>query len=314
MTDPSSLRVVFMGTPDFSVPALSALIDAGYEVVAAYTQPPRPAGRGQTPRPSPVARRAEAAGIPVFTPTSLKNDAEQARFSELAPDVAVVVAYGLILPQAILDVPRLGCLNLHASLLPRWRGAAPIQRAIWAGDEETGIAVMKMEAGLDTGPVLAIRRTPIGAEDTAGTLHDRLAALGADLLLETLPRWAAGEIVPQPQPEEGVTYAEKIGKAEGRIDWSRPAEDIDRQIRALSPWPGAFTLLEGERLKILSARPEEHPDMRAMEAGTVLADGLLIACGEGALRLLRVQRPGKRPMSAAEMLRGRPVAIGTRLG
>ena len=308
----SPLRIAFMGTPDFSVPALKALNDAGHEVIAVYTQPPRPAGRGQAPRPGPVARYATEAGIPVFTPVSLKGAEEQARFAALAPDVAVVVAYGLILPQAVLDVPPLGCLNLHASLLPRWRGAAPIQRAIWAGDEETGVAVMKMEAGLDTGPVLAVRRTPISAEDTAGTLHDRLAAMGAELLIETLPRWAAGEIVPQPQPEEGVTYAEKIGKEEGRIDWRQPAEAVSRQIRALSPWPGAYTFVEGERLKVLAARPEQGA--AGAVPGRVLDDELLIACGEGALRLLRVQRPGKRPMAAAEMLRGRPVAAGTRLG
>ena len=289
------MRVVFMGTPEFSVPALQA-IAARHEVVCVYSQPPRAAGRGQKPRPSPVQAAAEALGIPVRTPVRLKGAEEQAEFAALGADVAVVVAYGLILPQPVLDAPRLGCLNIHASLLPRWRGAAPIHRAIMAGDAETGVAIMQMQAGLDTGPVLAEARTPIGPEDTTADLHDRLAEMGAALIgdvLDRLPLPAA------PQPSEGVTYAQKIDKAEARIDWALPAPQVDRQIRGLSPFPGAWCMLGGERIKLLRSRLAAG----AGAPGTVL-QGFTIACGTGAVEVLEAQREGKRPMPAAEVLRG----------
>ncbi|MDF2233421.1 methionyl-tRNA formyltransferase [Albimonas sp. CAU 1670] len=305
------MRLVFMGTPDFSVPILRALHAAGHEIAAVYSQPPRPAGRGKKPRPSPVQAAAEALGIEVRTPVSLKDPEAQAAFAALGAEAAVVVAYGLILPRAVLDAPRLGCWNLHASLLPRWRGAAPIQRAIMAGDAETGVGVMRMEPGLDTGPVLAEARTAIGAQDTAQTLHDRLSALAAGLIVETLPRIAAGE-APTPQPEDGVVYAAKIDKAEARIDWTRPADELDRLVRGLSPFPGAWCEIEGERVKILLSRPEAGSDQA--EPGEALDDGLLIACGAGALRLLRLQRPGRGPMEAQELLRGFAVPKGARLG
>ena len=289
------MRVIFMGTPDFSVPALRA-IAARHDVAAVYSQPPRAAGRGQKPRPSPVHRAAETLGIPVRTPERLKSPEEQAAFAALDADVAVVVAYGLILPQPVLDAPRLGCLNIHASLLPRWRGAAPIHRAIMAGDAETGVAIMQMQAGLDTGPVLAEARTPIGPEDTTADLHDRLAEMGAALVgdvLDRLPLPAA------PQPSEGVTYAQKIDKAEARIDWALPAPQVDRQIRGLSPFPGAWCMLGGERIKLLRSRLAAG----AGAPGTVL-QGFTIACGTGAVEVLEAQREGKRPMPAAEVLRG----------
>lgn len=289
------MRVIFMGTPDFSVPALRA-IAACHDVAAVYSQPPRAAGRGQKPRPSPVHRAAETLGIPVRTPERLKSPEEQAAFAALGADVAVVVAYGLILPQPVLDAPRLGCLNIHASLLPRWRGAAPIHRAIMAGDAETGVAIMQMQAGLDTGPVLAEARTPIGPEDTTADLHDRLAEMGAALVgdvLDRLPLPAA------PQPSEGVTYAQKIDKAEARIDWALPAPQVDRQIRGLSPFPGAWCMLGGERIKLLRSRLAAG----AGAPGTVL-QGFTIACGTGAVEVLEAQREGKRPMPAAEVLRG----------
>lgn len=289
------MRVIFMGTPDFSVPALRA-IAARHDVAAVYSQPPRAAGRGQKSRPSPVHRAAETLGIPVRTPERLKSPEEQAAFAALGADVAVVVAYGLILPQPVLDAPRLGCLNIHASLLPRWRGAAPIHRAIMAGDAETGVAIMQMQAGLDTGPVLAEARTPIGPEDTTADLHDRLAEMGAALVgdvLDRLPLPAA------PQPSEGVTYAQKIDKAEARIDWALPAPQVDRQIRGLSPFPGAWCMLGGERIKLLRSRLAAG----AGAPGTVL-QGFTIACGTGAVEVLEAQREGKRPMPAAEVLRG----------
>ncbi|MFJ1292368.1 methionyl-tRNA formyltransferase [Paracoccus yeei] len=297
------MRVIFMGTPDFSVPALRA-IAARHDVAAVYSQPPRAAGRGQKPRPSPVHRAAETLGIPVRTPERLKSPEEQAAFAAVGADVAVVVAYGLILPQPVLDAPRLGCLNIHASLLPRWRGAAPIHRAIMAGDAETGVAIMQMQAGLDTGPVLAEARTPIGPEDTTADLHDRLAEMGAALIgdvLDRLPLPAA------PQPSEGVTYAQKIDKAEARIDWALPAPQVDRQIRGLSPFPGAWCMLGGERIKLLRSRLAAG----AGAPGTVL-QGFTIACGTGAVEVLEAQREGKRPMPAAEVLRG--LTLPDRLG
>ncbi len=289
-----------MGTPDFSVPALRALA-ARHDVVAVYSQPPRAAGRGQKPRPSPVQVAAEALGIPVHTPATLKAPADQAAFAALDADVAVVVAYGLILPRAVLDAPRLGCLNIHASLLPRWRGAAPIHRAVMAGDAETGVAIMQMEAGLDTGPVLAERRTPIAPTDTMGDLHDRLAQIGADLIVDTLARLP---LPATPQPAEGVTYATKIDKSEARIDWTRPAAEIDRLIRALSPFPGAWCMAGAERLKLLRSRVVPDPAQAA--PGTVL-DDFTIACGTGAVQVLQAQRQGKRPMPASEILRGLPL-------
>ncbi|TCP40570.1 methionyl-tRNA formyltransferase [Rhodovulum marinum] len=291
------MRVVFMGTPDFSVPVLDALVDAGHEIAAVYCQPPRPAGRGKKDRPTPVHARATALGLPVRHPTSLKTPEAQAEFAALAADIAVVVAYGLILPQPILDAPRNGCLNIHASLLPRWRGAAPIHRAIMAGDAETGICIMRMEAGLDTGPVLLREATPIGAQETTGDLHDRLSAMGARLIVQALDRLP--DLTPAPQPDTGVTYAEKIDKAEARIDWTRPAADIARQVNGLSPFPGAWCEAGGERLKLLRARTV--PGQGA--PGTVL-DGLRIACGTGAVEITQAQRQGKRPMQAAEILSG----------
>lgn len=289
------MRVIFMGTPDFSVPALQA-IAARHDVVAVYTQPPRAAGRGQKPRPSPVHRAALDLGLPVLHPEKLRDPADQDRFAAHQADVAVVVAYGLILPQPILDAPRLGCLNIHASLLPRWRGAAPIHRAILAGDEASGVAIMQMEAGLDTGPVLAETRTPIGPQDTTADLHDRLSRMGADLIVDVLDRLP---LTATPQPKEGVTYAAKIDKSEARIDWTQPAAQIDRQIRGLSPFPGAWCDIEGERVKLLRSRLVQG----AGEPGQVLPD-FTIACGEGAIQVLTAQRSGKKPMSADDLLRG----------
>jgi methionyl-tRNA formyltransferase len=291
----TAMRVIFMGTPEFSVPALRA-VAAAHDVVAVYSQPPRAAGRGQKPRPSPVHRAAEALGIEVRTPLKLREPVEQAGFADLGADVAVVVAYGLILPQPVLDAPRLGCLNIHASLLPRWRGAAPIHRAVMAGDAETGVAIMQMQAGLDTGPVLSEARTAIGAEETTGDLHDRLAAVGADLIADVLPRLPLPAVA---QPEDGVTYASKIDKVEARIDWARPAAEVDRKIRGLSPFPGAWCEIAGERVKLLRSRLAPG----AGAPGDVLG-GFRVVCGDGAVEITQAQRPGKRPMSADELLRG----------
>ncbi|UWR07749.1 methionyl-tRNA formyltransferase [Ruegeria sp. B32] len=302
------MRVIFMGTPEFSVPVLDALVQAGHEIAAVYCQPPRPAGRGKKDRPTPVHARAEALGLPVRHPTSLKSPEEQAAFAALKADVVVVVAYGLILPQAILDAPKHGCLNIHASLLPRWRGAAPIHRAIMAGDAETGVCIMQMEAGLDTGPVLLRQATPIGPEETTAQLHDRLSAMGADLIVQALDRLP--ELTPEPQPEVGVTYAAKIDKAEARVDWSRPAVEVDRQIRGLSPFPGAWTQIEGERVKLLASRLSDGQGM----PGEVLDDALRVACGTGAVELLRLQRAGKATQDRETFLRGWPIPAGTRLG
>ncbi|MCE8515757.1 methionyl-tRNA formyltransferase [Ruegeria pomeroyi] len=301
------MRVVFMGTPDFSVPVLEALVGAGHEIAAVYCQPPRPAGRGKKDRPTPVHARALDLGLEVRHPVSLKGAESQADFAALGADVAVVVAYGLILPQAVLDAPRHGCLNIHASLLPRWRGAAPIHRAIMAGDDQTGICIMQMEAGLDTGPVLLRATTPIGAEETTGALHDRLSAMGADLIVEALARLP--ELTAEPQPEDGVTYAAKIDKAEARVDWTRPAVEIDRQIRGLSPFPGAWTEIAGERVKLLASRLAEGQGA----PGAVLDDALTVACGTDAVSLTRLQRAGKGAQDADIFLRGWPVPKGTRL-
>ncbi len=299
------MRCVFMGTPDFSVPVLDALVAAGHEIACVYCQPPRPAGRGKQPRPTPVQARAEALGLQVRTPVSLRGETEQARFAALRAEVAVVVAYGLILPQAILDAPAHGCLNIHASLLPRWRGAAPIHRAVMAGDAETGVCIMAMEAGLDTGPVLLREATEIGPEDTTGDLHDRLSAMGARLIVEALAR--LNDLTPRPQPAQGVTYAEKIDKAEARIDWTRPAVEVDRAIRGLSPFPGAWCEIGGERARLLRSRLAEGSGA----PGEVLS-GLTVACGDGAVEILQAQRPGKRVMAADEFLRG--IDLPDRLG
>ncbi|MCE8555814.1 methionyl-tRNA formyltransferase [Ruegeria pomeroyi] len=301
------MRVVFMGTPDFSVPVLEALVGAGHEIAAVYCQPPRPAGRGKKDRPTPVHARALDLGLEVRHPVSLKGAEAQADFAALGADVAVVVAYGLILPQAVLDAPRQGCLNIHASLLPRWRGAAPIHRAIMAGDDQTGICIMQMEAGLDTGPVLLRATTPIGAEETTGALHDRLSAMGADLIVEALAHLP--ELTAEPQSDDGVTYAAKIDKAEARVDWTRPAVEIDRQIRGLSPFPGAWTEIAGERVKLLASRLAEGQGA----PGAVLDDALTVACGTGAVSLTRLQRAGKGAQDADIFLRGWPVPKGTRL-
>ena len=299
------MRVIFMGTPDFAVPALQALVAAGHDVVAAYTQPPRPGGRrGKELTPTPVHKAAEALGIEVRHPVSLKGAAEQAEFAALGADIAVVAAYGLILPQAVLDAPQHGCLNLHGSILPRWRGAAPIQRAILAGDAETGVGIMRMEAGLDTGPVLLEGRTPIGRK-TAGELTEELAEIGARLIVQVLVDLPA--FAERPQPEAGVTYAKKIDKAETRIDWSQPAEQIERQVRAFSPAPGAWFELESERYKVLAA---EMVNLEG-EPGTTLSDQLTIACGRAALRPTLILRAGRPAMVVDELLRGRPVTSGT---
>lgn len=301
------MRIIFMGTPDFSVPVLDALVEAGHDIAAVYCQPPRPAGRGKKDRPTPVHARAEALGLEVRHPVSLKSDGEKAAFAALNADVAVVVAYGLILPQVILDAPAQGCLNIHASLLPRWRGAAPIHRAIMSGDAETGICIMQMEAGLDTGPVLMRQVTDIGPHETTAQLHDRLSGMGADLIVEALNQLP--DLVPEPQPDEGVTYATKIDKSEARVDWTRPAVEIDRQIRGLSPFPGAWTEIGGERVKLLASRQTDGQG----SAGEVLNDTLRIACGEGAIDLLRLQRAGKGAQDAEVFLRGWPVAAGSHL-
>ena len=301
------MRVIFMGTPGFSVPALDALIAAGHDVVSVYCQPPRPAGRGKKDRLTPVHARAVELGLEVRHPVSLKDAGEQAAFAALAADVAVVVAYGLILPQAVLDAPVYGCLNIHASLLPRWRGAAPIHRAIMAGDPETGICIMQMEAGLDTGPVLLRKTTPIGAEETTGQLHDRLSVMGAMLIVEALAD--LDTLVPEPQSEDGMCYAAKIDKSEARINWAWQAREVDRHIRGLSPFPGAWTEIGGQRVKILASRLGSG----CGAPGQVLDDAVSVACGGGAVQLLRLQRAGGKAQDAKEFLRGMPVPRGTRL-
>lgn len=305
------MRLAFLGTPDFAVAALSTLVEAGHEIAAVYSQPPAPRGRGQALRPSPVQAYAEVQGLPVRTPASLRDPAEVEAFRALGLDAAVVVAFGQILPREILEAPRLGAFNLHASLLPRWRGAAPIQRAIIAGDRVTGVDVMRMTEGLDEGPVLAQATVRIDALDTAGSLHDRLAAAGAALLAPTLAALEAGSARETPQPEEGVTYAKKIRPKEARIDWTKPAADIDRKIRGLSPFPGAWFTAPSDkgpiRIKALLSRFEDADGA----PGQVLDDALLIACGTGAVRLLRVQREGRGPQDAEVFLRGFPLGRGS---
>ena len=303
------MRLAFMGTPEFSAPLLAELIAQGHDIAAVYTQPARPKGRGLAEEPSPVARLAAAHGLPVRTPVSLRNGEAQAEFAALALDAAVVAAYGLILPKPILEAPHLGCFNLHASLLPRWRGAAPIQRAVMAGDEVTGVMVMRMEEGLDTGPVLMAERTLIGRK-TAGELTNELSRLGASLMARALSALERGSITETKQPDEGATYAKKVLKEESRIDWTKPAAEIDCVIRGLSPAPGAWTEASGERLKILFAEPEDQNGA----PGEVLDDRLAIACGKGSVRLVRVQRAGKSVMTASELLRGFALPGGSRLG
>jgi methionyl-tRNA formyltransferase len=300
------MRIVFMGTPEFAVPVLDALVAAGHSIVAAYSQPPRRAGRGKALTPSPVHARAEALGIEVRTPVSLKGAEEQAAFAALEADVAVVAAYGLILPRPVLDAPRLGCLNVHASLLPRWRGAAPIQRAILAGDAETGVGIMQMEAGLDTGPVRLEGRTPIDGK-TAGELTAELSAMGARLMIEVLDNPDAHP--PVPHPEEGITYAPKIDKAEARLDFTRSAVEVERQVRAFNPAPGAFFELGGERIRVHSAEVVDGSGA----PGSALDGALTIACREGAIRPLLVQRAGRGVMTAEELLRGFAIPVGTQL-
>ncbi|MEL6218260.1 MAG: methionyl-tRNA formyltransferase [Pseudomonadota bacterium] len=302
------MRLAFLGTPDFAVTVLRALVDAGHDVARVYAQPPARAGRGRALRPSAVEAAARALGLSVETPERFR-DAEEG-FAALDLDVAVVVAYGQILRPPALTAPRHGCLNVHASLLPRWRGAAPIQRAVMAGDQLTGVCVMRMEQGLDTGPVLARAETPIGPNDTAGILHDRLSELGARLMVETLGRLADGPVEAVPQPTEGVTYAAKIQKSEARIDWARPAQEVAAHIRGLSPFPGAWCEIGGDRVKVLMAQFETA---ERAEPGTVLDERLLVACGGGAVRLTRLQRAGRGPVDGADYLRGSPVAAGLHL-
>ncbi|MEQ3710863.1 MAG: methionyl-tRNA formyltransferase [Tateyamaria sp.] len=301
------MRLIFMGTPEFSVPALEALHAAGHEIVCVYSQPPRPAGRGKKDRPSPVQARAEALGLPVRHPVSLRDAEAQAEFAALEAEIAVVVAYGLILPKPILDAPTHGCLNIHASLLPRWRGAAPIHRAIMAGDAETGVCIMQMEAGLDTGPVLLRDATQIEAGETTAMLHDRLSMIGATLIVSALARLP--DLTPEAQPDAGVTYAHKIDKTEAAIDWSLSATEVDRQIRGLSPFPGAWFERDGVRIKVLGSTlvsGEGAP-------GIVLDDALSVACGTGAVRLTRLQRAGKGAQDADVFLRGTPLPPGAQL-
>ncbi len=313
MTEP--LRIAFMGSPDFAVPVLAALAEAGHEIVCVYSQPPRPAGRGKKLRPTPVHQWADIEGLEVRTPRSLKKAPEQEAFAALALDAAVVVAYGLILPQAVLDAPRLGCMNMHASLLPRWRGAAPIHRAIMAGDQMTGVQAMLMEAGLDTGPVLATEQTRIFPFDTTGSVHDRLAGLAADLAVTALAGYADGSLKPEPQTEDGVIYAHKVTAEDQRIDWSRPAAEVDCQIRGLSPFPGAWFHYtpSGEktplRMKALMSRFEDG--VEAAAPGTLLDHELLVQCGDGgAVRLLKAQKPGSKAMEASDLLRGLSIPAG----
>src|SRR3954469_1885153 len=303
-----ALSLACIGTPDFAFPTRAELLAQGHDIVAVYSQPPRPKGRGMALEPSPLQQFAQKAGLPIRHPVSLKGEADQAEFAALDLDAAIVVAYGLLLPRPILQAPRLGCFNLHASLLPRWRGAAPIQRAVMAGDDETGVMVMQMEEGLDTGPVLMAERVKIGRK-TSGELAAELSRLGADLMVRALGALERGAVTPQPQAEDGVTYAKKITKDEARIDWSKSAAEIDAMIRGLAPSPGAFTEVKGERLKILAALPVKDRG----QPGEIISDDLTVACGDGALKLLKVQRAGKGAMDARELLMGFPLPSGTKL-
>lgn len=305
------MKVIFAGTPEFARQALAAIIAAGHEVVLVLTQPDRPSGRGMKLTPSPVKVEAENHGIPVCQPEKLKDPASHEPIRTAGADVMVVAAYGLILPQAVLDIPKLGCFNIHASLLPRWRGAAPIQRAIEAGDSETGICIMQMEAGLDTGPVLIEKRLPITESDTGESLHDKLAVLGAKAIVEALE--SHGRLVPVPQPSEGVTYAAKLGKDDARLDWQLSATELARKIRAFNPVPGAWTLLNGEPLKIWRATPDSSKG-KPGEVLAASAEGLVVGCGEGAIKIMELQRAGARCMDAATFLSGLKIPVGTQLG
>jgi methionyl-tRNA formyltransferase len=307
------LRLVFMGTPDFAVPTLVEIVGAGHEVVAVYTRAPKPAGRGMALQPSPVEREARRFGLDVLTPATLKTGDAQEAFRAHGADAAIVVAYGMILPKPILDAPPLGCFNLHGSLLPRWRGAAPINRAVMAGDAESGVMVMRMEEGLDTGPIAMAERLPIGPDMTAGELHDRLAPLGADLMVRALAALEKGALVVTPQPDQGVTYAAKIDKGETRIDWSKPANAVHDHCRGLSPFPGAWFELsaDGKPVRVKVLRTTRADGNGA--PGTLLDDRLTIACGSGAIRILELQRAGKQPMKTEEFLRGTPLAAGARV-
>jgi len=330
------LRLVFMGTPDFAVPTLLEIVGAGHQIVAAFTRAAKPANRGMELQHTPIAREARQLGIPIFTPKTLKGATAAAIIDEHAPDAAVVVAYGLILPKAVLDLFPLGCFNLHASLLPRWRGAAPIQRAILAGDATSGVTIMLMDVGLDTGPMLLRKEVPIESYETGGSLHDRLSALGGAALIEALEGHAAGTLHAIPQPAEGVTYAAKLEKAEALIDWTRDAVEIERQVRAFNPWPIAETRLDGEQLRVFEARAGEHPLQQAVvshaasvaapitedhpgeavDPGTIIAvrdDALVVQCGLGRLALRQLQRPGRRVVAAADLARGLHLT-GRRLG
>ena len=303
------MRLIFMGTPDFAVPTLVELAARGHEIAAVYTRAPKPAGRGMDVQHTPVEQEARQLALAVHTPRSLKDEEAQAAFRAHNADAAVVVAYGLILPKSVLEAPRLGCFNIHASLLPRWRGAAPINRAIMAGDTESGITIMRMDEGLDTGAMTMVERVPIGADITAGDLHDVLSRLGADLMLRALAAAERGSLTLTPQPDKGVTYAEKISKNETRIDWSKPWKQVHDHIRGLSPFPGAWFEIDGARIKALRSTKGEGSGA----AGTALDDKFTIACGTGAVRLTQVQRAGKEPMSADELLRGTPVKSGVRV-
>jgi len=316
-------RLVFMGSADFSVPVLDALIAAGHEIIAVYSQPPRPADRGQREKSSTVHAFAHRKGLDVRTPETFEDENEQAAFKALfkargadGADGAVVVAYGLRLPKVVFDAPRLGCLNVHASLLPRWRGAAPIQRAILEGDTVTGISIMQIDEGMDTGPVLLARKVPITADTTAGTLHDELAALGAEMIVEALAGLEAGALEPVPQGTEGVTHAGKLSRADGRLDWRRPADELERRVRALNPWPGVWVKYEGERIKVLAAAVEEGAPGGGETGtlpGTLIDDTLGVTTGAGVLKLLRVQRAGRDPQDAETFILGYPMPAGTRL-
>lgn len=310
----SPLRIAFMGSPDFAAVALRPLHDAGHQIVAVYSQPPKPVGRGHQIQKTAVHQLADELGIMVRTPKTLRDETAQQEFRDLQLDIAVVAAYGLILPKAVLDAPRHGCLNIHASLLPRWRGAAPIQRAILAGDTETGIAIMQMDVGLDTGDVLAMQSLPITNATTTPALHDALAALGGMMIVRSLDDVAAGRAVRQPQPTEGVTYAAKLTREDGRIDWTKPAAEIERQVRALHPWPGCFFTLGGETIKLLSCAVVDGVVQPEIAPATLLDDQMTIACGQGmqagALRLLTVQRAGKASVDGASFLRGARLSVG----
>jgi methionyl-tRNA formyltransferase len=309
------VKVVFMGTPDFAVPTLEALTDThGMNVVGVVTQPDRPRGRGRELAPSPVKRAAMERDLPLFQPRSLRQPAAVAQLAPLEPEVVVVVAFGQILTQDVLNLPPHGCLNVHASLLPRWRGAAPIPAAILAGDEVTGVTIMHMDAGLDTGPIITQKEEPIMSDDTWATLDERLKRLGAALLVETLPPYLAGELAPRPQPEEGVTYAERLHKEDGRLDWSRPAVELGRQVRAFTPWPSAFTAWRGRRLKVIQATPLDRRESAPPGTVIVLEDGAAVATGEGTLRLEKVQLAGKQSMNITTFLRGQRDFVGSRLG